>query len=468
MSTPDLPGTTSTGRRTARPTRSRPDVTTVAAVLVPVLALLAVLLVDTGETATRVGGAPDELALTRSTVVCPPGGGTVQVATTSDASGSVTARSGEDTAPAEVGPGTLGSVRLGEGAVVLTGEGDLAPGLVAGRFETPPATVECRAPEFEQWFTGVGAGAGHRSALRLVNPDEGRAVLDVTVLGSSGVVPAPRLRGITVEGGETRTIRLAEELPRTDELSLHVTVDRGRIAASVLDTTRDLEETRSGDDGLGSQDAPSTTNLLLGVPDATGPRTLVLANPGDVQARATVSLVTRDAVFVPAGLDEVVLEPQSVVTVPVTQVLRSAGTGDEAAVGLSVESTVPLTSSLSMFVRGDLATTVPVPPLVGSATTVLPGGDQQLVLGDARSSGVVSVVARDAEGTVLSEERVEVAPGRADTLDLPGRARLVTVTPSRTSVAAVVRVLTDSGATVVRLREAATTGLVPDVRAGRP
>lgn len=457
-----------TDRRTARVARARLDVTTVAAVVVPLLALVAALLVGTDSTTPRTGGPAEETPLTRASVVCPAGGSEVLVTSTSGASGSVEVRAGSEERTAEVGPGTTAEVRLGERAAVVTGEGDLAPGLVAGRFSSPLASFDCRAPVFDQWFTGVGAGAKHRSILQLVNPDEGRAVVDVTVLGSDGVVAAPQLKGITVEGGTSRPFALAEILPRRDELALHVTVVRGRIAASVRDTVRGLGRGRTGDDGLASQGAPARSNLLLGIPYGTGPRTLVLTNTSTSQGRASVSLVTRQSVFAPSGLEDIDLPPQSVVVVPVARVLRDAGTGDEQAVGLQVDSTVPTTSSLSMFVKGDLATAVPVPPLVDAGTAVLPAGAKRLVLGDARGPGVVTVAVRDGAGAVLSEERVEVARGRASTLDLPDDARLVTVTPARTTVAGVVLVVSAGGATVVRLREPVGTGLVPDVRLGLP
>lgn len=464
MSSPD----NATPRRTARVSRGRLDITTVAAVLVPLVAVVAALLVDTGDTTERTGVSPAQTALTRSSVVCPAGGSDVLVTSTSGASGDVQVRVGDQERDAEVGLGTTAEVELGERAAVVTGVGDLAPGLVVGRFSSPLASFDCRAPVFDQWFTGVGAGAKHRSILQLVNPDAGRAVVDVVVLGADGVVEAPQLRGITVEGGSSRPFSLAEVLPRRDELALHVTVVRGRIAASIRDTVRGIGRGRTGDDGLASQSAPATTNLLLGIPSGIGPRTLVLANPGQSQGRASVSVVTKDAVFAPDGLADVVLPPESVVVVPVAQVLSKAGKGDDAAVGLQIESTVPATSSLSMFVKGDLATAVPADPLVGPGTAVLPGGAKRLVLGGAQGQGVVTVMVRDADGTSLSQERVEVAPGRADTLDLPDGARLVTVTSARTSVSAVVLVVADGGATVVRLREPTTTGLVPDIRVGLP
>ncbi|WP_148614025.1 DUF5719 family protein [Nocardioides rubriscoriae] len=455
--------------RTARVKRARLDVTTVAAVVIPLLALLAALLVDTGTTRAREGAPPEETPLTRASVVCPAGGSDVLVTSTSGVSGQVDVRAGgSDPEAVDVAPGATTTVPVDQRAVVVTGEGALAPGLVAGRFSAPLASFDCRPPVFDQWFTGVGAGAKHRSILQLVNPDEGRAVVDVTVLGADGVVDAPQLLGVTVEGGASRSLPLAEILPRRDELALHVTVVRGRIAASVRDTVRGLGGGRTGDDGLASQAAPATSNLVLGIPSGSGPRTLVLANPTTSQGRATVSLVTRDAVFEPRGLDAVDLPPQSVVVVPVAEVLRAAGTGDGQAVGLQVDSTVATTASLSMFVKGDLATAVPVAPLAGAGTAVLPDGGKGLLLGDADAPGVVTVVARKADGTVLQDKRVEVAPGRADTVALPDGTRLVTVTPARTSVAAVVLVVSDGGATVVRLRAPVTTGLVPDVRVGPP
>ena len=455
------------GTRVTRVTRGRFDATTVVAAVVPVLAVLAALLVDTGADPRPVVG-PDETALTRSSVVCPAGGSGVLVASTSGAEGDVEVRAGDAERPASVAPGTTSEVRLGGRAAVVTGTDDLAPGLVAARFSSPLASFDCRPPVFDQWFTGVGAGAKHRSSLQLVNPDEGRAVVDVVVIGRDGVVDAPGLRGVAVRGGEALSLDLATVLPRRDELALHVTVVRGRIAASVRDTFRGIGRGRSGDDGLASQAAPARDNLLLGLPGGAGSRTLVIANPETTEGRATVQLVTADSVFMPAGLDDIVLPPQSVIQVPLSQVLTDAGTGADQPVGLLVESTVPTTATLAMFVRGDLATAVPVTPLVGAGTAVLPAGTKRLVLGGATARGVATVSLWDADGTALPDERVELAPGGATPLLLPDEARLMTVTPARTRVSAVVLAISDDGATLVRVREPVNTGLVPSVTVGLP
>ncbi len=451
-----------------RAARGRLDVTTIAAVAVPLLALLAALLVDSGAAEPRSGTDPEEVALTSSSVVCPPGGPGIAVASASGADGEVSVRTGRREQSAPVGPGRISEVASGDAAAVVTGDGDLAPGLVAARFSAPLASFDCRAPVFDQWFTGVGAGAKHRSVLQLVNPDGGRASVDVEVFGRDGQVEAPRLVGIPIRGGETRAIDLARDLPRRDELALHVTVVRGRIAASVRDAFRGIGGGRSGDDGLGAQEAPATRNLLLGLPARQGPRTLIVANPGETQTRATIQLVTAESTFAPDGLDELVVPARSTVTVQVRDVLADAGAGRDRAVGLLVESAAPTTATLQMFDRGDLLGAVPVTALEGPGTAVLPAGEKTLVLGDASRPGAVTVDLWDAGGTALPAQRIEVAAGRADTLDLPAEARLVTVTGARTPAAAVVLVAGDDGATLVRVREPVQTGLVPAVTPGLP
>ncbi|GAA5151849.1 hypothetical protein GCM10023340_31180 [Nocardioides marinquilinus] len=442
----------------------RLDATVVVAAVVVALTVVVSLLVRTDDVRVVVGAGPTESPLERSDVVCPAAGTDLRVATTGTA-GEVEVRAGRSRSRADVVPGTGTTVDVGERAAVVTGEGEVAPGLVAARFSTPLAAWACGAPAFEQWFTGAGAGARHTSALQLVNPDEGRAVVDVVVLGADGVVDVPALRELAVRGGETRTIELARLLPRRDLLTLGVTVVRGRVAASMVDSYQGIGSGgREGTDALASQPAPAERNLLLGVTGGRGPRQLVLANPGESQGRATLSLVTSDATFTPGGLEPVDLPPGSTVRVPLTAVLREAAAGDEDPVALVVDSTVPTTATLGMFVRGDLVNATPVAPVESQGATPLPKGEKLLVLGGATRPGVAEVATWDADGEPLATERVEVGPDSAASLELPGRARLVVVRPARTPVEAVVRVTGKGAATLVRVVEPVSTGLVPDVR----
>lgn len=448
-----------------RAARSRLDVVSLAAVVLPVLTLLAALGVHAG-----VPGAepapPTEEPLTATSIVCPPGGDELVVA--APVTGTALVRTGGIEREVEVGPGRAPGVGVGAKAAVITVEGDAAQGLVAGRFARPLASLDCRAPVFDQWFTGLGAGAKHQSTLQLTNPDAGRSVVDVLLYGRRGPIEAPQLRGIAVRGGESRTFDLAALLPRRDDLVARVVTVRGRITANVLDTFTEIGGAgESGTDSLPGQEEPATTNLLLGLPGGPGQRTLVLANTTADEGRATVRLVTGESTFTPAGVDEVVLPPESVVRVPLAGVLRGAGAGEEAdrPLGIEVESTVAATAGLVMFVDGDLTHAVPTAPLDATATTPLPAGRKQLVVGGAEAQGVVTVRSWKADGTELDKVRGEVAVGGGLVLDLPGAARLVTIEPRSTPLSAVV-VVTGDGATLVRPRIPPASSLVPSVEPG--
>ena len=445
----------------------RPDRVTLVAVLLPVLVVLVGLLVQTAEPTAR-STAPLETALTRSTLVCPPGGSEVSIASVSGAEGDVQLKAEDDEAELGLAPDRVSTLDIGRRSLVITGVGDLAPGLVANRYERPWASSDCRPPVAEQWFTGVGAGAKHRSVLQLVNPDGGRAVVDIEVLGRRGEVVVPALRGLAISGGETRRFDLAEVVPRRDDLTLHVTTLRGRVSASVLDTFQEIGRGAGGRDGLDSQDAPSTSNLLLGIPSGRGQRTLVIANPGLDEGRAMVRLVTADSVFTPADAEEVVLPPRSVIRVGLAPLLSAAGKGDKnRAYGVQVDSTVEATVGLVMFVEGDLAQGVATPPLEGPGTVALPKARKELVLGGATRPGVVTISLWTKAGKSLPTQRVEISGDRGFLVDLPRNARLMTITPARAEVSAVVLV-TGDGATLVRVREPVLTGLEPAVSPGLP
>lgn len=469
------PGPADPGHAAASRSRPRPrlDATVVVAALVPVVVLALALLTST-DVPRPVGAlAPQQVPLTRTDLVC-GGDGAVQVATDDRASGEVAVSEGRargrDAEQVEVEPGRITEVAADDAVgpgVVVTATGDLAPALVAARFASPLAATECGRPVVEQWFTGVGAGARHRSMLQLVNPDAGRAVVDIEVLGRTGQVEADRLLGVAIRGGGSRSFDLAEVLPRRDELALHVTVVRGRVGATVVDSVRPIGSGRSGDDVISAQPAPSATQLLLGLPTGRGPRQLVVANPGDDEARATLQLVTGDSAFSPEGLQEVVIAPRSTVTVRLGDVIAEAGSGagTERPLGLLLEATAPVTSSFAYFAGGDLANLVPAEPVEGPAVSPLPAGDKELLVGGADTPGEVAVSMWDGDGEPLPDQRVEVTAGGVARLELPAATRLLRIEPGAGALEAVVGVSGADGVGVIRLRQPVGTGAVPSVSA---
>lgn len=452
------------GRRTrVQDSRRRLDLTWVLAVLLPALSLV-LLLAGGTEPIVRADRPPSTTALTSATIGCPaglPGATDVGVATGTDAGGEVSV--GEQ--PVALEPGRPTRVETADPVVVRASDA-LAPGLVAARTGTTPlAAADCLPPSAEQWFTGVGAGARHSSVLELVNPNAGPAVADVLVLGSAGVVEAPGLRGVLVPGGETRRLALAEVLPRRGELALQVTTTRGRLSAAVEDTDDRLGSATPSTDWLAAEAAPATTSTLLGLPGGTGRRSLVLANPGDDELRVEVRMVTADSVFAPEGLREVRVAPQSTARLALSEQLRAA-TAD-GVYGVQVSATGPLTAALRSVAGGDLSHAVPGTAVERRAVAVVPEGDKRLLLADASGVGLVTVVARDADGAEVAREQVEVTPDAGGEVALPAEAVLVDVVPERTSVLGAVLISGD-GAAVVRLRDLVTAGQVPQVGPGLP
>ena len=123
-------------------------------------------------------------------------------------------------------------------------------------------------------------------------PTPGPALADVTVLGPTGPLDVPRLRGVAVPGRSSVRLDLASVAPRRGELTLRVATSRGRLSATVLDSVDELGAGRRSQDWLAAQSAPSTDNLLLGLPAGAGTRTLLVANPGDDEVRVQLKVVS--------------------------------------------------------------------------------------------------------------------------------------------------------------------------------
>lgn len=447
------------GRRAAVPDRTRRvGPLDLLAVVIPVVTVgvLALVRPVDDDTASR---PPAEVALTRTTLVCPaalPGTGTVAVASATGRSGEVAVRQ-----PAEDTVTLDGTARVATSRpVVLQAEGELAAGLVAGRYGDGAATG-CDSPGPEQWFTGVGASAEHGSVLELTNPDRGPAVADVTVLGPDGPVDVPAMRGVTVPGGRTVRFDLAAVVPDRADLSLRVVVSRGRLGAHVVDLVDELGGGVRSRDWLPSQPAPATTSYLVGLGGKPGDRVLAVANPGDDEVRVTLRVVTQESEFTPAGLEELTVPPGGTTSTDLTGVLRSRAA--RGAIGLRLDSSLPVTASMRTLASGDLSHAVAATPLEDRAALVLPRGSARLVLAGADRAGVVTYTLRDQRGREVARERVQVGPSASTRLKLTPGATQVELVVQRTSVVAAVEV-GPPGLAVLPLTPLRLQGLVADVR----
>jgi len=449
--------------RAARAARRPIDLTFALAVAVPLLVALALFLTNPGFGSSYFH-PPTMPALERSTVVCPGSlGDGDRVAVGSARAGEVSLDDRAATVPAHgADVGTAGA-----DPVVVTATGDAAPGLVATRWASDPvAATSCGSPHADQWFTGLGAGPSHDSFVVLVNPNPGPAVADLTVLGDTGPINVPALRGIAVAGHSSQEVDLGAVMPTQSSLALHAVVERGQVAISVRDRAAHLIGESHDEDWLPGQGSPSRDALLLGLAAGNGSRVLTVANPTDQEVTASVRLVSANSVFTPDNAPTLDIGPQSVSRVDLADVLDSAHT--DGVVGVEVVASGPVTASLRSLVDGDLSLITRSPVTAAAASVLVPTGTKDLVLGGATGVGAVTVVSRDASGRELSSKRVAISPQQGLTLALPSGAVRVDVTPERTQIRGSVVVHGAGGVAVVALSPQHLTSRVPFVKPGLP
>lgn len=457
-------------RRTADEGGPRFDVTMLLALVLPLLTVGALALVGDPADIER-GRPPTSAPLTRTTMVCPsPAGagsgsgteGTVALAHSDPGLGGTVEQRAPVKGTVDLRRGATTTLDAGQrqGPVVLVAQDELAPGALAGRWDGA-GTTACTEPEPEAWFTGVGAGPERSSVLELVNPDNGPAVADVTVMTPSGVEDVSALRGIRVPGRSSLTFDLGQLAPSEQDVALHVEVVRGRLGSSVLAVSDPVGGEAVSRSRVPGQPAPATTSYLPGVAADWDDTTLSVANPGSDEARVTLELVSQRSEFAPANVEEVRVAPGSVEQVDLDDVLGGGAGTDTMAVRL--ESSAPVTASVGGSREGARLHAVAGTLLDDRGGALLPEGQKRVVLAGQPGLGTARVVARDRDGKVVEDTKVELDPGRGVVVDLPAAAQVVVVGMGRTEAVAVVEVR-GPRPSLVPLVPLPLTGQVPDVR----
>ncbi|MGD9960401.1 DUF5719 family protein [Nocardioides sp.] len=459
------------GRRVAATGPARPSrLSLVVAVLVPLVTLGAIALTDGSPAPTRAGVPPTDSALTSLQVVCPaPLDEGDLLLSSARSSGQATLRLGADQSSVDLAQDATTVITGRTRAATLDGRGDLAPGLVATSTsgEGDAATV-CAPPQSEYWFTGGGSASIHSSVLELVNSDSGPAVADVEIRSQRGRLSVNALRGVTVPGGTATSIDLASTAPNRFDLSVHVTITRGRLGASLLDRISDTTDVA---DWLSATPAPSTSHVLLGLTEGRGERQLVISNPGEDQARLQVKVIGSDSTFAPVGLGEISVPPQGTLVTDVSDVVRTAMAKEVS--GLLITSTVPVTAGMRSLTGSpkDLSHAVDAIAMQESAT-LIPVGQKKstatLVLAAPEESGAAMVTAYDADGAELDSQRVAVKRLTSGAFELPDKTALVSVVADDVPLPGAITVTGPQGSFVLPLTDLVLTALVPSVTPGNP
>jgi hypothetical protein len=204
---------------------------------------------------------------------------------------------------------------------------------------------------------------------------------------------------------------------------VHVHATSGSVTAALLHRqTSGLRP--DGVDFMPATQPPTRSAVIAGFAPGLGPRRLMLANPGALDAMVDLRLVTRAGSFAPAGANQVVVPAGHTLAVNLDRAF-AATTGavelksDQPVVaeGLSVTAQAPH--------RPDLMWLAATPPLVGSAGIAVgrepDGGDCLLLLTAPHAAAQV---------------RVTTLTGRTATISVPaGHSVAVDVTATiRTNV----------------------------------
>ena len=292
-----------------------------------------------------------------------------------------------------------------QGPVQIAVSGPLTDVLGALQFTRAPvgsvaqvAAAPCEAPTTDAWFAGFSSVVGAHADLLLSNEDTVAATVDVSVWGGANGEPEAK-RGIRVDPQTQLDVALDQVEPGLPAAAAHVVATSGRVVAAL----RYQAENGSiplGVDWVPRTDPPALKQTVPGLLAGAGSRHLVVANPGDVDATFSLTVVTADGSFEPTEFASLAVQAGQVHDVPLDPVLQ------EEAAAVIVTSTQPVVaggiSTLPPDATGasDFAFTGAVPALSGS--TVVAGGEvavnvQGAVGGAALVGRVVSSAARHTQ-----------------------------------------------------------------------
>ncbi|MEU9838286.1 DUF5719 family protein [Actinomadura sp. NPDC048032] len=391
------------------------------------LMLVAVAALYGAATFSRPGEASEkgrETPVTHALAVCPGHeGGRLAVQTLARKSGGgrvdLTPTKGGTPLGSVTSPGQGWSkdTEPGGDSSTLRATGPIAGGLEAeqtayedGGDDRGLASTRCAAPGTDLWFLGPGPVAADELDLYLTNVDAQPASVDVSALSGEGPLDTTEGRGTPVEPYTTRVVRiggspegLGDIVKTAADLALRVRTTSGRVAASL----RVRIGKKKGVEWLPRSAAPAASALVPGVPGGSGGRRLLVAVPGEADARIRVQVIASAGAFAPQGQDVLDAPGKTVTSVP----LDGALSGRAAAVRLVADR--PILAGFAADRGADVAYGAATPPLSATAPGVVADNrfDASLSLTAPSGAASVQVTTLNAQGAG-SPRQVEIPAGR--------------------------------------------------------
>ncbi|WP_067453721.1 DUF5719 family protein [Actinomadura macra] len=211
----------------------------------------------------------------------------------------------------------------GDDAFVVRATGGIAGGLEAeqtthwsGGPDRGLAGARCASPGTDLWFVGPGPEAADALDLYLTNVDSQPASVDLSALSGLGPLDTTDGRATPVAPRSTTVVKLGKSpeglgdiVNSARDLALHVRTTSGRVAASL----RVRIGEKKGIEWLPLSPEPASSLVVPGVPGGSGERRLLVAVPGEADARVRVRVLTPEGEFSPQGQD-IVDAPAKTVT----------------------------------------------------------------------------------------------------------------------------------------------------------
>lgn len=396
---------------------------TAALVLLAVLAIYGAAALSRPSAATPAQGRTVPVAA--AVLACPaPAGGRVGALTApsggKDGQGvlSRTKDGGAEGTIGATGTNWYKDVDEADGSFTLRAAGAFATGLEVEQTTVQAkgddrglANVRCDEPGIDHWFLGPGPADADDISVHLANVDDQPASVDLLALSGEGPLDTTDGRAIAVDPHSTKIIKvgsgaegLGDIVANAQLLALRVRVGAGRVAAAV----RVRAGEGKGVDWEPAAPAPARALVVPGVFGGGGGRSLLVAVPGEADARVRVQVISSNGAFAPQGQD-LLLAPAGTVT-PVD--LGSALSGKPAAVRLTSDR--PIVAGLMTERDSDVAYGTAAPPITIGAMGMVADNrlDATLVITAPQAAATVRVTPMTGSGPSAPPQDAKIGAGR--------------------------------------------------------
>jgi len=205
------------------------------------------------------------------------------------------------------------------------------------------ATI-CKSPISAQWFVGGASYVTIRGDILLVNSGLSTAIAELRIWNEISEQPN---KVITIKPNSQISVGLDALAPGSKAIVMQVVQRAGRLNAFMIDQ-RGKGLQSLGGDIVNASTSPSSEIYIPVVPHSvkkanqrtTSSHTLRVLNPGDVDARISVTVASSSGSFVPVGLQDLVIPKGRVLSIQLNPNL------EQGRFGLRINSEQPVVAAV--------------------------------------------------------------------------------------------------------------------------